>query len=192
MSGPTRILAVCTANISRSPAVERLLRSRLDDTVQIESAGVDALVGSSIDPAVAGFLRQNDAETSAFSARQVDERMLADADLVLTLTRAHRAEVLEMVPSIVRRTFSLLEFTRILKSLDLSELPSDLDAGSRIRAILPLATAGRALAPRAALHADDDVPDPYGHGAAAYAHSLGLIADATEEIVRVARGSQLT
>lgn len=187
-SQPTRILAVCTANISRSPAVERLLRSGLDETVQVDSAGVAALVGSPIDPPVAGFLRERGAEATSFAARQVDESMLADADLVLTLTRAHRAEVLELVPSLVRRTFSLLEFARILKSLDLSGVPSQLDAGSRLRVIVPLATVGRALAPRAELLGGDDVPDPYARGDVAYANALAMIAAATDTIVRLAVG----
>ena len=184
---PTRVLAVCTANISRSPAVERLLRASLDDTVRIDSAGVAALVGSPIDPPVASFLRSHHAESARFAARQVDERMLAEADVVLTLTRAHRAQVLELVPSAVRRTFTLLEFVRVMESLDLSGLPSDVDAGARLRAILPLVTAGRALAPRATVGADD-VPDPFGHGPAAYATTLSMIYEATGTIVQFARG----
>ena len=180
---PVRILAVCTANISRSPAVERLLRARLGDTVRVDSAGVAALVGAPIDPPVAAFLREQGAETTGFAARQVDEAMLKASELVLTLTRAHRAEVLELVPSAVRRTFTLLEFARVLQSLDLRGLPFDVSAGDRLRAILPLATAGRALAPRAQA-GDDDVPDPYGRGAPAYVHSLALIAEATDVIVR--------
>lgn len=184
---PLRVLAVCTANISRSPAVERLLRAGLDETVQVDSAGVAALVGSPIDPPVAGFLGARNAGADEFAARQVNEQMLREADLVLTLTRVHRSQVLERVPAALRRTFTLLEFVRVLDSLDLSGLPSDLSPGARLRAILPMVTAGRALAPRAPA-GGDDVPDPYGRGAAAYDRSLALIADATEAIVRLARG----
>jgi protein-tyrosine phosphatase len=182
---PVRILAVCTANISRSPAVERLLRAKLGDTARVESAGVAALVGAPIDPPVAEFLREHGADTTGFAARQVDESMLAASDLVLTLTRAHRSQVLELVPSAVRRTFTLLEFARVLQTLDLRGLPAGLSAGDRLRAVLPMATAGRALAPRAQA-GDDDVPDPYGHGAPAYVRSLALIAEATDVIVRTA------
>jgi protein-tyrosine phosphatase len=176
---PVRILAVCTANISRSPAVERLLRLRLGGAARVDSAGVAALVGAPIDAPVAQFLQEYGAETSGFAARQVDEAMVMGSDLVLTLTRAHRAEVLELVPSAVRRTFTLLEFARVLESLDLSGL----SAGDGLRALLPLATAGRVLAPRTQV-GDDDVPDPFGHGAAAYVRSLALIAEATDVIVR--------
>ena len=187
MPQATSVLVVCTANISRSPAVERLLRAALDDSVRIESAGVAALVGSPIDSPVADFLRQHEAGTTRFAARQVDEQLLADADLVLTLTRAHRSQVLELRPAIVRRTFTLLEFARVLESVDLSGLPDDVSAGERLRAMVPLATAGRALAPRSTT-GGDDVPDPYGRGPAAYAASLAMIAGATDVIVRLTRG----
>jgi protein-tyrosine phosphatase len=165
--------------------VERLLRAGFDGTVQADSAGVDALVGLPIDPHVASFLESYGADSGSFAARQVDEPMVRAADVVLTLTRAHRAQVLELVPSAVRRTFTLLEFTRVVRSLDLSDLPAGLSAGDRLRAIIARATAGRALAPRAAADGDD-VPDPYGRGAAAYAHSLTRITEATAELVRVA------
>lgn len=183
---PVRILVVCTANISRSPAVERLLSAGLDDSVQLASAGVAALVGEPIDPPVASFLRAQHAETAGFAARQVNESMLREADLVLTLTRAHRAQVLDWVPSAVRRAFTLLEFVRVLESLDLIGLPSS-TAGARLRGVLPMATAGRALAPRRAPGCDD-VADPYGLGPAAYQHSLGAIHRATDVIIRIVGG----
>ncbi len=180
---PARILAVCTANICRSPAVERLLRAGLDDSVQLSSAGVAALVGEPIDPPVASYLRAQRAEAAGFAARQATEAMLREAELVLTLTRAHRAQVLEWAPSVVRRAFTLLEFVRVLESLDLTGLPSG-PAAARLRAILPLATAGRALAPRPE-PGGDDVADPYGRGPAAYQQSLVAIQRATDTIIRV-------
>ena len=39
------ILTVCTGNVCRSPAVERLLASKLGPTVSVASAGTHALVG---------------------------------------------------------------------------------------------------------------------------------------------------
>lgn len=179
--GPVRVLAVCTANISRSPAVERLLRLRLGEAVRADSAGVMALEGEPIDPPVAAWLQARGAETSGFAARQVDEAMLRQADLVLALTRAHRSRLLEVAPAAVRRTFTLREFARVLASLDPGALPGGLTAGERLRAAIPLVTAGRALAPRPG-EGGDDVPDPYGRGPAAYAHSLGLIEQAVGEI----------
>lgn len=180
---PARILAVCTANICRSPAVERLLRAGLDGSVRVGSAGVAALVGEPIDPPVAGFLRAQDVEVAGFAARQATESLLREADLVLTLTRAHRAQVLEWAPFAVRRAFTLLEFVRVVESVDLTGLPPG-PAGARLRAILPIATAGRSLAPRPA-PGGDDVADPFGRGPAAYEQSLAVIQRATETIIRI-------
>ena len=52
------ILAVCTGNVCRSPAVERLLASKLGPTVSVRSAGTHALVGHPISEPMAALLRQ--------------------------------------------------------------------------------------------------------------------------------------
>lgn len=179
---PVRVLAVCTANISRSPAVERLLRRGLDDSVHVASAGVMALVGEPIDPPVARFLADRGADNTGFAARQVTLAQINEADLVLTLTREHRAHVLGIAPAAVRRTFTLLEFSRVLGSANLIGLDPAEHPGERLRRLVPLATAQRALAPRPATAGDDDVPDPFGHGPEAYAHALGLISRATNHL----------
>ena len=181
---PVRVLAVCTANISRSPAVERLLQRGLGDTVGVRSAGVMALVGEPIDPPVAAFLQGSGVDASGFAARQVTEAHLKQSDLVLALTKAHRAHVLSLAPAAVRRTYTLLEFARVLSFVDLTGLPPAATAGERLRQVLPMVTAGRSLAPRAA-DGGDDVPDPYGHGEVAYARSLTLIREATATISRL-------
>ena len=186
-AGSARILAVCTANICRSPAVERLLRAGLDDSVQVGSAGMMALVGEPIDPPVAGYLAEAGASVDGFAARQVTAALLHEADLVLTLTKAHRAHVLQLAPAVVRRAYTLLEFTRVLQSLDPAGLPTRGSAAERLSAIVPLATAGRALAGRK-FGSGDDVPDPFRRGSEAYAHSLDLIHQATETIAGVLRG----
>ena len=187
-AGSASILAVCTANICRSPAVERLLRAGLDDSVQVGSAGVRALVGEPIDPPVAGYLTAAGASVAGFAARQVTPTLLNEADLVLTLTKAHRAQVLQLAPAVVRRAYTLLEFTRVLQSLDPAVLPAHGSAAERLLVIVPLATTGRSLAGRG-FEGGDDVPDPFRGGPEAYAHSLRLIHQATETIARTIRGS---
>ena len=51
------ILTVCTGNICRSPAVERLLTRKLGPTVSVSSAGTHALVGHPIAEPMASLLR---------------------------------------------------------------------------------------------------------------------------------------
>lgn len=184
---PVRVLAVCTANISRSPAVERLLQGRLAPSVQVGSAGLASLIGEPIDPPVASFLGEQGADVSGFASRQLTEALVREADLVVALTREHRAAVIRMVPGAVRRTFTLLEFARVLAWADHAGVPTDQTPGDRLREMIPLVVAGRALTPLGD-ESSDDVPDPYGRGAAAYEASLGLILKSTTSIIKIACG----
>lgn len=183
MTAPAvRILAVCTGNISRSPAVERLLAAGLGDSAAVSSAGVAAVVGAPIDPPVAAYLRAGNVETAGFAARQVTEAMLRESDLILALTRQHRARCLDLAPAAVRRTFTLLEFARVLESVDLPVPTAGTTPGQRLREILPTVSAGRSLAPRRPA-AEDDVPDPFGWSPEVYDASLAAIQAATDSIL---------
>ncbi len=105
--GTFSILTVCTGNVCRSPAVERLLASKLGPTVSVASAGTHALVGHPISEPMAVLLRNSGVEDVPFEARRLSEQMLREADLVLPLTRAQRSLVVELWPAAVRRTFTL-------------------------------------------------------------------------------------
>lgn len=178
-----RILTVCTGNICRSPVAERLLQDGLGDEVEARSAGVRALVGDPIHPGMAVHLEREGVGTGAFEARQVAPADVRDADLVLALTRAHRALLVQLAPAALRRSFTLLEFARIVASPDLPGVPAGA-VGVRLRALVPLAARHRTPAP----YPEDDVPDPYGLGSAEYKRSYVLIRDAVDTIVRAARG----
>jgi protein-tyrosine phosphatase len=80
------ILAVCTGNVCRSPAVEHLLANKLGPTVSVSSAGTHALVGHPISEPVAALLRDSGVESDSFEARHLSERMLKEADLILSMT----------------------------------------------------------------------------------------------------------
>ena len=93
--GPFTILTVCTGNICRSPLVEMLLRKVLHGLpVVVHSAGTQALVGRPM-------TEQNCIIAEELGVQQVDDHRarllktdyLREADLVLVLTREHRAAV---------------------------------------------------------------------------------------------------
>ncbi len=113
--------------------------------------------------------------------------MLRQADLILALTREHRAHLLEITPAAVRRTFTLREFARVLDFVDFFDPTQALTPGDRLRAVLPLATAARTATPRGPGEADD-ITDPFGRGGAAYEAAIAGIRSATDTIGRVARG----
>jgi protein-tyrosine phosphatase len=176
------ILTVCTGNVCRSPAVERLLSSKLGPTVRVASAGTHALVGHPISEPMAALLRRAGIEEAPFEARRLSEQLLKDADLVLPLTRAQRGLVVELWPAAVRRTFTLREFARLLSRVDPSAVPAGAPA-ERLRAAIPLAAAERGRERTAP--DDDDVIDPFRLSNEVYEESFAQIASAVEQVVDV-------
>lgn len=180
------VLAVCTGNICRSPAVERLLRTSLADPgVEVTSAGTGALVGYPVSPPMLALLAAAGVAADDFLARQLTEEMVRRADLVLALTRAHRAAVVELVPAAVRRTFTLREFARLSAGVDPTALPGGAPP-VRLRALVQLAAAQRGRLP--VRPTDDDVIDPYRRSDEVYAQVFTTLRASVDEVVGLARG----
>jgi len=176
------ILAVCTGNICRSPAIERMVSRRLGDAVVIGSAGTSAVVGAPVAPLMRALMDQAGVPSSGFAARQIDERTIEWADLILTATGNHRARVVEMAPKALNRTFTLLEFAEAIKDVDRQRLAA---AGPRER-IAILAKHARQARPRLRLGPDDiDIVDPYGQPEEVYQEAFGLIEQAVSVVADV-------
>jgi protein-tyrosine phosphatase len=195
-----RILAVCTGNICRSPAVERLLAARLGaayrgraagglaPAIEVGSAGTAAVVGAPMTASMAELVTRAGGDASRFVARQLTPSLVREADLVLTLTRRHRAAVVELVPAALRRTFTLRELARLALRVDPAKLPgTGATTADRVAALLPLAAASRNGGGAARASADDDVVDPYGGDDALYARSFEQLLPAVQTIVSVVR-----
>lgn len=194
-TGPTRadpegaplLLVVCTGNICRSPAAERLLAAALgpDAGVRVASAGTHAVVGAPVSPPMAELVAGAGATSEGFAARQLARAMVEAAAAVVTMTRRHRAHVVELVPAAVRRTFTLRELARLAAAVDPAALPPGPPA-ERLRALVPLAAAQRGRV--RADPADDDVEDPYGLDDAAYARSFAQLRPAVDALATVLTG----
>jgi protein-tyrosine phosphatase len=135
---------------------------------------------------MARLLRDNGVETGAFTGRRLTETLVKDADLVLTLTRAQRRLVVELCPPVVRRTFTVREFARLLEDLDSSTITGG-TAAERLRTAMPLAAAQRSI--RRASSQDDDVIDPFRLSDDIYAASFVEITSAVNVIVGALRMS---
>lgn len=189
------VLAVCTGNICRSPLAALVLANELREfpQVTVSSAGTHALVDQPMtDEMRAVAERLGLAGGSAHRARQLTRAMIAEADLILGLSREHRRSVVELDPRVLRRTFTLREFARLSAALD-----TDLTADSgRLRAdgdpadapaLAAAAAARRGLMPAPHRAEDDDVIDPYGRSAAIYdrcADQLVPAARITADVLR--------
>lgn len=165
MTKPYTLLAVCTGNICRSPAMDRLLALAFEseDGIAVLSAGTHAHIGDDMESQMKRRLVDYGANTENFQAEQLSSEMVRDSDLVLTANRGHVADILNDVPGSEAKVFTLREFVRLLDSVDAAALHEAL-AGSgstaeKLAALVPLVAAQRehAEAPTAA----DDVVDPY-------------------------------
>lgn len=159
------VLLVCTGNICRSALAERLGRAYLDDRlgadahlVRLTSAGVGAVVGSAMHPDSALVLQGYGGDPAGFVARQIVEDMAIDADLTLTLTRAHRRRVLELAPRALARTFTLREAADLVQLLGDVDVPGE-GLADRARALVREMNGARS---RRQAGPGDDVRDPIG------------------------------
>lgn len=108
-----KILFVCTGNICRSPVAERLF-SKLVPTLNVSSAGTRAVIGHPIHDHAGTVLAQLGGDPTGFSARQLTLKVASSADLILTMTRAHRDAALNIAPKKIRSTFTLVEASRLI------------------------------------------------------------------------------
>jgi protein-tyrosine-phosphatase len=159
------ILLVCTGNICRSALAERLGHAYLDEVmgaaaadIELVSAGTRAVVGSAKHPDSALVLAGFGAQPGDFRARQLTETLPARADLILTMTRSHRRDVLAMAPRGLARTFTLREAAALLDDVPTApDLPGDSlakRAGSLVAAL------ASARSRRQGGGEEDDIRDP--------------------------------
>ncbi|WP_151733714.1 low molecular weight protein arginine phosphatase ['Paenibacillus yunnanensis' Narsing Rao et al. 2020] len=123
-----RILFVCTGNTCRSPMAEGLLRKLAKErgvALEVRSAGVSAITGTSISRHAAAVLRDEGIQDHITSS-QVSGEAVAWADLVLTLTGSHKRHLLQYYPEAVMKTYTLKEYVHDEESVneDLRELDS--------------------------------------------------------------------
>jgi protein-tyrosine phosphatase len=127
-------------------------------------------VGYPVQPNAALVLEKLGGDASGFAARQLTARIASDADLVLTMTRAHRDAVLELAPHRLHRTFTLREAARLVSEC-------------KARNVDDLA----ALRPQLVVDETSDIPDPIGQSAEYYSTIGSQIADLVPPILELCR-----
>jgi len=155
---------------------ELLMRAALPAGPPVASAGTWTPGGEGLWPAAAAELARLGVPTIGFASRRVEPSMVADADLVLTATRAHRDALVAASPAVWRRTFTWRELAWLLHGVDRSEIPGR-SPGERLPGLAAVAVArrGHSIAPAPALL---DVADPVGGPADAVARAAALIQEA--------------
>ncbi len=184
---------------------ERLLQAGLNQVVpggfQVTSAGTRAMVGDPMQPISADIVRTFGGDPENFVARQLSPKILRGVDLVLTMTSGHRGEVLQLDASLLKRTFTIREFARMLDVLDArAEASGDgppvaeeyddggwLGANAAFWRGLPARAAGVRHLALPADAAENDIVDPYRRAPEVYRQMEDELAPAIVSILRHAR-----
>ena len=172
------VLMVCTGNICRSPLAEQLLRAQAAAAnlpITVTSAGTGAMVGREMTSQAAELSAQYGAVSTDHAPTQLNESVIAGADLILTATREHRAAVVSMSPKAIRRTFTLTQFARLaptLVALSSEPLASPVELvetpQAHLKSLLTHAAVARYLVSPPANPTDEDVTDPYKQSQSVY------------------------
>ncbi|MBI4309787.1 MAG: threonylcarbamoyl-AMP synthase [Candidatus Omnitrophica bacterium] len=108
------ILFVCTGNSCRSVMAEYLLKAKLigRDDVEVLSAGTSVYFKSPASHETITVLREQGINAAGHMSRPLGRIMLRKADLIFAMTRNHRMQILDLVPSVEKRVYLLKEFSR--------------------------------------------------------------------------------
>jgi protein-tyrosine phosphatase len=151
------VLVVCTANIARSPLAEAMLAASLESSgIEVASAGTQARPGhpaaeNSQQLAVARGL-----DLEGHRSRPVSEDMIADAQLVLTMSERQRDRCAPLAAGAGAHVFTVREFARLLGAVDTAAAPAS--PAERLGWLVTQAHLARPSAPPA--KGTEDVHDP--------------------------------
>lgn len=126
------------------------------------------MIGHPIHREAAIVLQELGGEASDFAARQLSAKIASGADLVVTMTRAHRDAVLELAPHKLHKTFTLIEVTRIVSELNAKTI-ADVSA----------------LRPQLAPRETADIPDPIGRDREVFSRVGSQIAELLPPILEL-------
>jgi protein-tyrosine phosphatase len=113
-----RVVVISDADISRGPAVQRILKDRLqslgtDSALVLSSAGTAAAGGAPIHPLTARALSELGTDPDGHQAHRLTERRLVQADLILTVSRAQGSSAAALRSEVRERMFTVVEFARL-------------------------------------------------------------------------------
>lgn len=106
------VLFVCTGNSCRSPMAAGLLKKILGNQkdIRVLSAGIVAFPNTGASEYAIEVMQRVGVDISHHQAQRISREIIDEATLVLTMTKMHRVEVLEMSPQAKGKVYLLKEF----------------------------------------------------------------------------------
>ena len=114
--GLRNILFVCTGNTCRSPLAEgflkKILREHSLGEMEIGSAGLAALPGSSASSHAVKVALEGSVSLDEHKARLVKAELITKADLIIVMEPGHRQQLLDRYPHVSDKIYLLRHFAR--------------------------------------------------------------------------------
>jgi protein-tyrosine phosphatase len=177
-----KVLFVCTANLCRSPMAAALFTEQianLAEPVEVSSAGLHAgeIAGTGeVPPEVVEVMTPYGIDLTGHRSRELTRPLVADADLIIGMSRRHVQEIVLLDPPSWPKAFMLKELVR---RGDLTG-PRRPDQG--IRSWIDVAHGDRTRTSLAHRSAADEVPDPYGQSLDNYRGTAAELARLTAHL----------
>ncbi|BCS81473.1 low molecular weight protein arginine phosphatase [Anaerocellum diazotrophicum] len=109
-----KILFVCTGNTCRSPMAEHLLKEKLRkmkiDDIEVESAGLSAFFPQKASKNAILVMNELGIDISSHVSRLINEEMIKESNLILTMERYHKEVITKMYPGVMDKVFTLKEY----------------------------------------------------------------------------------
>jgi protein-tyrosine-phosphatase len=177
--GPVmQVLVVCTGNRARSPTTAQLLadaaarRGRQD--VLVNSAGLAATPGEELLPTMRWALLSRGLSVPRHRSRGFDEGEALGSQLIIAMSGTQRRYISRLDPSMVARTYTLLELVRLVASRHwCSEWNGRCDVVERLHHTRPHA---------APADGTEDIPDPAAGGSRLAQSVLGQLLQAVGRV----------
>lgn len=103
------ILFVCTGNTCRSPMAEAILKSKNLKNIQVQSAGIYASDGENMS-ANSRKVLESKGVPFAHKSSSLQPSTVEWADLILTMTAAHKQAIIYAFPEAISKVYMYKEF----------------------------------------------------------------------------------
>ena len=117
------VVMVCMANQCRSPMAEYLLKRRLGPGSKwtVLSAGTSAIPGSRASASAVEVMARMGVDISAHRSKLVTEELVDSAEIVITMTRSQRDEIVNCFPGARDKVFTLKSLSSERAGLDVAD-----------------------------------------------------------------------